>query len=380
MTMNKKIRVVNLIWRMGSGGAQQIVLNYLRDFKDDPDIDFILAVYCEKDSSKYNKIIADEKLNVIYLNNPLSKIKIPYIKRYFNNRIARKAWNDILRQLQPDIVHVHLSPLLVNTLNPIVDCEIPLRFDTLHSNPLYQKGKTLKYIKRAFQQEKFVGVCVTSEQMETAKNYYGMSKGVVVHNGIDIEKIKAKCINKIIARERLGIKKEDYIILAVGRLDKVKNYHFLIDIFSEVLQRNVSAKLIFVGDGREKKKLVKHVAKLGLGSRVEFRGNQMDVVPYYCAADIMAVTSYSESCSLVTLEAQVCGLECIVSEGVPFESIISSNVIKMNNESTRYDWVRALMGEIKFNIRPKFYENDYEVHSISKKMKEIYLEEWKNNY
>ena len=106
----------------------------------------------------------------------------------------------------------------------------------------------------------------------------------------------------------------------------------------------------------------------------------MDVVPYYCAADIMAVTSYSESCSLVTLEAQVCGLECIVSEGVPFESIISSNVIKMNNESTRYDWVRALMGEIKFNIRPKFYENDYEVHSISKKMKEIYLEEWKNNY
>ena len=121
MTMNKKIRVVNLIWRMGSGGAQQIVLNYLRDFKDDPDIDFILAVYCEKDSSKYNKIIADEKLNVIYLNNPLSKIKIPYIKRYFNNRIARKAWNDILRQLQPDIVHVHLSPLLVNTLNPIVN-------------------------------------------------------------------------------------------------------------------------------------------------------------------------------------------------------------------------------------------------------------------
>lgn len=380
MAMNKKIRVVNLIWRMGAGGAQQIVLNYLRDFKEDPDIDFILAVYCEKDSSNYNKIIADEKLNVIYLNNPLSKIKIPYIKRYFNNRIAKKAWNDILRQLQPDIVHVHLSPLLVNTLKPIVDCKIPLKFDTLHSNPLYQKGKTLKYIRRAFQQEKFVAICVTSEQMEIAKNHYGISKGIVVHNGIDIEKIRANCISKIMARERLGIKKEDYIILAVGRLDKVKNYHFLIDVFSEVVQKNINTKLIFVGDGREKKRLVKHIRRLGLENHVEFRGNQMNVVPYYCAADVMAVTSYSESCSLVTLEAQVCGLSCIVSQGIPFESIISSNVIKMNNENTRYDWARALAGEMEFTISPKFSESDYEVHGISKKMKEIYLKEWKNNY
>lgn len=378
--MKKKIRVVNLIWRMGAGGAQQIVLNYLRDFKDDPDIDFILVVYYEKDSSKYNEIIINENLNVIYLNNPISKVKIPYVKRYFNNRIAQEVWKDILHQLQPDIVHVHLSPLLVNTLNPIVDCKIPLKFDTLHSNPLCQKGKTLKYIKRAFQQEKFVAVCVTNEQMEIARDYYGISKGVVVHNGIDIEKIKANCISKIMARERLGIKKEDYIILAVGRLDKVKNYHFLIDVFSEVVQKNINAKLIFVGDGREKKRLVKHIIRLGLQNCVEFRGNQMDVVPYYCAADIMAVTSYSESCSLVTLEAQVCGLACIVSQGVPFESIISSNVIKMNNESTRYDWARALTGEMEFNINPKFYESDYEVHGISKKMKEIYLKEWKNNY
>ena len=36
----RKIKVMSLIWSMGDGGAQQVVINYLRDFNNDPDIDF----------------------------------------------------------------------------------------------------------------------------------------------------------------------------------------------------------------------------------------------------------------------------------------------------------------------------------------------------
>ena len=74
---------MNLIWSMGDGGAQQVVLNYLRDFRDDPEIDFWLYVYTEPTRSKYDREIAEQGYNVVYLNNPLTKIQIPYIRRFF---------------------------------------------------------------------------------------------------------------------------------------------------------------------------------------------------------------------------------------------------------------------------------------------------------
>lgn len=43
--MQKKIKVMHMIWSMGDGGAQQVVINYLRDFNNDPDIEIKLYVY-----------------------------------------------------------------------------------------------------------------------------------------------------------------------------------------------------------------------------------------------------------------------------------------------------------------------------------------------
>lgn len=50
-----KVKVMSLIWSMGDGGAQQVLINYLRDFKDDPDIDFRVCVYTEPTKSKYDR-------------------------------------------------------------------------------------------------------------------------------------------------------------------------------------------------------------------------------------------------------------------------------------------------------------------------------------
>ena len=41
----KRIKVMSLIWSMGDGGAQQVIINYLRDFCNDPDIEFKVYVY-----------------------------------------------------------------------------------------------------------------------------------------------------------------------------------------------------------------------------------------------------------------------------------------------------------------------------------------------
>ena len=139
-----KLKVMHLIWSMKAGGAQQIVLNYLRDFKDDPDIELKLYVYTEPSNSKYDTEIRERGYNVEYLNNPSTRVKLPYIKRWFQRPISKKTWSEAIQKFQPDIVHVHISALLSNTLEPIINANIPIRFDTLHSDPRRYVGKEKK--------------------------------------------------------------------------------------------------------------------------------------------------------------------------------------------------------------------------------------------
>ena len=72
--MQKKIKVMHMIWSMGDGGAQQVVINYLRDFNNDPDIEIKLYVYTKPTTSKYDLEIKREGYNVVYLNNPITAL------------------------------------------------------------------------------------------------------------------------------------------------------------------------------------------------------------------------------------------------------------------------------------------------------------------
>ena len=79
------------------------------------------------------------------MNNPQSLVKIPYIKRWFNLSVAKKAWDNQIRKYKPDIVHVHISSLFVAAMPGIIENNVPIRFDTLHSSPYRYKGKEKSY-------------------------------------------------------------------------------------------------------------------------------------------------------------------------------------------------------------------------------------------
>lgn len=373
-----KLKVMHLIWSMKAGGAQQIVLNYLRDFKDDSDIELKLYVFTGPSDSKYDTEIRECGYNVEYLNNPSTRVKIPYIKRWFQRPISKKAWSEAIQRFQPDIVHVHISALLSNTLESIINANIPIRFDTLHSDPRRYKGKEKKVICKAFNEERFIPVCVTKEQTELAKKCYGITNFEVLHNGIDIEGIKSRIISRTDARNLLGLPNDAFIIAGVGRLNKIKKFSLLIDAFVLVLKEKPNAMLIIAGDGSEKNTLCKQVEKHGVQDKVKFLGNQSNIIPVYCASDVLGVTSISESASLTLIEAQICGLRCVISSGVPCESIISSFVKQMPSDAEVDKWAKAFLDE-DFVGAPICKESDYEVHELSKKLKDIYFKYW-NEY
>ena len=79
--------------------------------------------------------------------------------------------------------------------------------------------------------------------------------------------------------------------------------------------------------------------------------------------------------SLVLLEAQACNIHCVISDGVPSESIITNKVKKMKENASEEDWAEALLDN-NFEGKKICDFEDYEVHSVSKIMKDIYLKYW----
>lgn len=372
----KKIKIMHIIDDMNDGGAQRIILNYLRDLKNDEDVEIKLFVYGFKNNSYVNRIIEKEHLNVCYLNTKNTKINIPYFRKFFNQQIAYHVWYKAIKEYQPDIIHVHISPLLFNCLNAISKYDALIRFDTLHSHPSRFKGIELRYIKRAFQKEKFIPICVTNEQAQLAKKYYGFNKYEVVYNGIDIENIKSKIVSKENARNLYNISLNTFVIIGVGRLDKIKRFDLLIDIFKKILEKKENSILIIAGNGREKSNLINKAKSLNILDKVRFIGNQDNIIPLYCASDVLVITSKSESASLVLLEGQVCNLRCVISSGVPSESIVTKNVKKMNTNATIDDWSTSIL-DCNYVGKKINDLSSYDVHDISKKMKGIYLKYWR---
>lgn len=370
--MRKKIKIMHMIWSMGDGGAQQVVINYLRDFNNDPDIEIKLYVYTKPTTSKYDLEIKREGYNVVYLNNPITKVQIPYIKRFFQRPVSKKAWDLAIKDYNPDVVHVHISALLGVTMPGIIKNQVPVRFDTLHSSPYRYTGKIKKIISYAFQCQNVIPICVTEAQVEEAKEWYGITKYEVVRNGIDIEQIRKKCCSKHEGREVFGLEDNLFVIIGVGRLNPIKKFDLLIEAFAKVHQIKSKSILIIAGDGEEKDRLVHLAKKLGIEESVRFLGNIADVTKLYCAADVLAVTSDTESSSLVAIEAQACGTRCVLSAGVPKESILLQQTQRLGEDATSETWCNALLNDSYENTAVASIE-DYEVHNMSKKMKEIYL-------
>ena len=99
-------------------------------------------------------------------------------------------------------------------------------------------------------------------------------------------------------------KKENYVI-AVGRFSPEKGFMRLIDIWTQVLSKNDNWKLILIGDGPEKNKLIKQIETYNIKDSIILPGfidNKL-VFEYMKKSKIYALTSFEESFSFTLVEA-----------------------------------------------------------------------------
>jgi len=252
-----------------------------------------------------------------------SKVKIKYLIPYGPNKkeikycVESKKYFKLVSQLSRGVSIVLLKYYLMK--KEIQKCKTDYIFstriefsrlikrtDTINISQEHSYIDTDKYIKKvgsSFNNIDYL-VVMTDKAKENYCKWISNNKTevVVIPNMIEKnDKYISSCENKK--------------IISVGRLEDVKNFSLLIDIFYQIVteHKNNGWTLSIIGSGSLKKELEEKIEVLNLKDKVELIENIPIEMVYkkLSESSIFVLTSKSESFSLVLCEAMDVGLPVV---------------------------------------------------------------------
>ena len=126
------------------------------------------------------------------------------------------------------------------------------------------------------------------------------------------------------ARNALGIKPEEFVMLFVGQHIWEKNPRLVIEALARM--KDVPFRMFFVGRGYAEQEMKDLVSERGLTDRVTFVGNvgERDVITrYYAAADLFLFPSLYDNAPLVVREAAALHTPSVMAAGATASTILT---------------------------------------------------------
>ena len=145
-------------------------------------------------------------------------------------------------------------------------------------------------------------------------------------NGIDLSRFTKGRANKEIYDE-YKIPKNKPIVLYIGRVDPEKSLDILMKAFIKAHEKVPDAHLVVVGDGSARSKLEGIIEKAGLNKNAHFLGRVVgDNLPQlYRTGTVFAITSKTETQSIVLMEAMASGLPCVAVDAGAVHELVKNN-------------------------------------------------------
>ncbi|WP_269236635.1 N-acetyl-alpha-D-glucosaminyl L-malate synthase BshA [Flavobacterium flavigenum] len=179
------------------------------------------------------------------------------------------------------------------------------------NHPFYKPAVTFSINK-----SDYVTSVSQSLKDDTLKLFKIKNKIKVIPNFIELDKVvkdpQAPCHRSVMANEN------ERIITHISNFRKVKRIPDIIKIFY-LIQKEMPAKLMMVGDGPEKENAELLCQELGIQDKVIFFGNSNEIDKILLLTDLFLLPSETESFGLAALEAMACGVPVISSNsgGLP---------------------------------------------------------------
>lgn len=295
--------------------------------------------------------------------------KVPryFIKPNYLNQLYFSYYTSKLLDDSFDIIHSHERVTRFDTLTVhcpcfrthIVDEKKSIKKILLWLSILTSPRK-LAYVlheKKQFAYDKKRKIIAVSGKVKKNAQYcYPLPDDYfgIAFPGVDSDLLKKDSQKKIsnTFRKKLGIPKDDLVVLFVGTEFERKGLESLLKGFKQVAKPGVW--LLVAGGGEKHQKYYKIVEDFGLSKNVIFLGLVEDIENVYASSDIFILPTLDEPAGMAPIEAMAAGLPVIISTpeyAGCAEQINAGEAIFLSNPKSSQEIADALVELFDVNRR-----------------------------
>ena len=225
------------------------------------------------------------------------------------------AMVDVIKNNNLDLLHVHYAiphasaAFMAKQILAKEGKHIPV-ITTLHGTDITLVGKDKTYAPVvAFSINQSDGITAVSKNLrdETFRTFTIEKEIEVIYNFVDVQRFSRKPID---AFRKVIAPNGERILLHASNFRKIKRVQDVVKVFYEV-QKQIPAKLLFVGDGPERGTAEDLARELNISEEIRFVGKQEQMEDILAIADLFLLTSDYESFGLAALEAMAAGVPVV---------------------------------------------------------------------
>lgn len=244
-----------------------------------------------------------------------------------------------LKQFKPDVIHAH-EPLQMGALalRYAKHTRIPVTLTT-HQLPWfiasYLPRKMKPIIEKTFWMyarislKRYTNLISPTQTIATIiEEMVGLTPNVISY-GLDLRTFHPPLHPDFVtaSRKKLNLPSNIPLLLHVGRLDADKSVDNVLRAAAPAI-RESEAHLLIVGDGKQKRNLIRLCREMGIKDRVHFTGyiHPSNLPEIYRMANIFVTASEIETQGIVLLEAAASGLPIVAVDATCISEVVHDQV------------------------------------------------------
>ncbi|MDP2342906.1 MAG: glycosyltransferase [Deltaproteobacteria bacterium] len=306
--------VIHIITSMERGGAQRHTLETAARLHDPARPQLLITGAPGPLDDEARLRLGSRFLQVPALQNPIGFHDVAALLD-----LSRLLAREVQRLRPPVVVHTNsskagvLGRMAAKTVSGVVVVH------TVHGFGLEALGPRRSWLLEAAEKSvatlaaRTVFVSEADRQRAIELGLASDRSALLIRSGVDVAHY-AELPEKSAARRALNVDVKGPVILTLANCKPQKDPIFHIEIFRAVVDRDPSARCLFVGDGPLRPQVEDRIDALGLRDHVQLHGFVDDVRPFLAAADVFLLASAWEGLPRTVLEATAAGLPCVVRD------------------------------------------------------------------
>jgi glycosyltransferase involved in cell wall biosynthesis len=263
-----------------------------------------------------------------------------YSRKYMNIGLRylelKSRWpvtdvRQIIKEESPDVLHMNGTRAAFWGRIAVIGLKKrPKTVYVLHGFHIIRRKGPVRYAlvcaERLLNRWTDVLVCVSGSDKELVEKNRTINKPkiIVIRNGIDTSVYRMDLKEVKSARESMGLGSA-LVISTVGRLDYPKDYSTILKAMRILKGKDLSLKLLVIGDGPLRASLEQEAGRLELEADVSFVGFRDDVPLLMNVSDIVVLSSRWEGLPGVCLEAGAAGKPMVASDVAGVRDVVLDN-------------------------------------------------------